>query len=179
MSRRAAWPTRIDVNQTLPNGAPNPNFKQPYGEGANGHQRFDVRTGEARAAVALVFDQTRWGDFRANVIGGARDTKSYTAQYTEVMNRNPDIRQRSIVDRFNYRYYWNDPRKPFILPKEVTYVDPIAGTTANYTSSTVVNINGPGDERFSDTKFTYLQGAANARLFHGRLNLLGGARRDT
>ncbi len=169
---------RIDVNETRPDGRPNPNFKQPYGEAMNGHTHFDVRIGEARAAAALVFDQTRWGDFRANLILGGRRVKSYTRQLAPVLNRNADLRQRALQDTFYYRYYWNDPGKPFILPKRISYVDPINGTESDYDVNAIADLSRPGNQRLADSRFGYLQAAMNARLLKGKLNLIAGARRD-
>lgn len=168
----------IDVNRTLPNGTPNPNFLQVYGDSITGHTHFRNINTEGRIAAALVFDQTRWGDFRANVIAGGRNTKSYTSQLTEVMNRSTDPRVRSRDDSFTYRYYWNDPKKPFTIPERVTYTDPIAGTARSYDVDTVIDLFRPGNQRWSHTRFNFVQAAANARLLQGRLNLIAGARRD-
>lgn len=169
---------RIDVNETLPDGRPNPNFKQPYGEAMNGHTHFDDRIGEARAAAALVFDQIRWGDFRANVILGGRRVKSYTRQLAPVLNRNADLRQRALQDTFYYRYYWNDPGKPFVQPKRVAYIDPINGTASDHDVNAIADLSRPGNQRLADSRFGYLQAALNARLLKGRVNLIAGARRD-
>lgn len=169
---------RIDVNATLPNGQPNPNFKQVYGEGRSGHTLFNNEIYEGRAALAVVFDNTRWGSFRANVMGGARKVDSDTAQFTEVFNRNADVRQRSLQDGFVYRYYFNDPVKPSAIPGRINLVDPIAGTSTEYEVETVRDILN-NNNRFTTTKFTYLQGAATAKLFKDRLSLIGGVRRDT
>ncbi|HEX2100571.1 MAG TPA: TonB-dependent receptor plug domain-containing protein, partial [Candidatus Synoicihabitans sp.] len=170
---------RIDLNATLPDGRPNPNFKQAYGEGINGHTYFDDRTTEARIAAALVFDETRWGSFRANVIVGGRETRSRTSQTTEVLERDADIRQRPLHDGFLYRYYWNDPIKPFIQPARVSFLDPIAGTTVDYDVDVMIDLARPGNQRFSVTRFGYAQVAGNAKLLHDRLNLIAGLRRDT
>lgn len=170
---------RIDLNATLPDGRPNPNFKQAYGEGINGHTHFDDRTTEARIAAALVFDETRWGSFRGNVIVGGRETKSHTSQTTEVLKRDADIRQRPLRDGFLYRYYWNDPVKPFIRPARVSYLDPIAGTTVDYDVDAMIDLARPGNQRFSLTRFGYVQIAGNAKLLRDRLNLIAGLRRDT
>lgn len=169
----------IDVNQTLPDGRPNPNFKQPYSEAVSGTYYYLNNISEARAAMALVFDRTRWGDFRANAIAGGREVHNDVRGYGYVLTRNPDIRARSRDDLFNYRYYLNDPARPFTIPGSVQVVDPVAGTTATYGVSRIIDIRSAGNFRTSDTKFTYLQGAFNAKLLRGRLNLIAGARRDT
>lgn len=169
----------IDVNATLPDGRPNPNFKHAYSEAISGTYYYLNNIKEARAAAALVFDRTRWGDFRANLIAGGRTVHNDVRGYGYVMNRNSDIRARSRDDLFNYRYYLDDPVKPFTIPGSVTLVDPVGGTRQTYGVTKILDIRSSGNFRASDTTFTYLQGALNAKLLNGRLNLLGGARRDT
>lgn len=169
----------IDINATLPNGAPNPNFKQMFSDALASSFYYHAKINEGRAAVAVVFDDTKWGNFRGNFIAGARSVKDPLNAFTSVMNRNPDIRRRSVDDNFTYRFYWNSPNQPLIYPDSVKYVDPIAGTTTTYSVSKVTDLRSIGTLRASDTLFTYLQAALNANLFNGRLNLIAGARRDS
>ena len=113
------------------------------------------------------------------MIVGGRETKSFTRQLTEVLRRDSDIRRRPQRDGFLYRYYWNDPVQPFIQPERVSYVDPVAGTTAEYAVDTMIDLARPGNQRFSLTRFAYAQVAGNAQLLRNRLNLVAGLRRDT
>ncbi|MBX3737894.1 MAG: TonB-dependent receptor [Candidatus Didemnitutus sp.] len=168
----------IDVNQTLPNGQPNPNFKKVYSEALASSFYYKTKVGEGRAALALVFDDTKWGDFRANVITGRRKVNYDLYAYTSVMDRNPDIRRRSVDDIFTYRFYWDNLRQPGLYPDSVQYVDPIAGTTQTYHVSKIVDLRSIGTLRAADSNFDYVQSAFTAKLFKGRLNLIGGIRRD-
>lgn len=168
---------RIDVNRLLPTGETNPFFLEPYGEAANGHTYFRNEIFDYRAAVAAVFDGTRWGSFRANVIGGNRRNKQFISQFTDVLDRSADVRERPFNDLVTYRYYWNAPH-PFYRPQSIDYVNPVAGTTGRYNVVDMVDLRNPGNNRTADTEFTYLQGALNAKLLNGRLNLLGGIRHD-
>ncbi|MDP1580345.1 MAG: hypothetical protein Q8M02_08705 [Candidatus Didemnitutus sp.] len=169
----------IDINATLPNGQPNPNFRKVYSEALSSSFRYRNEINELRAAMAVVFDNTRWGDFRANVIAGSREVQNNLFAYTSVMDRNPDIRRRSVDDNFTYRFYWDNKAQPLIYPTSINFVDPVAGTTTNYTVSKVIDLRSIGTLRAADTTFKYLQGALNAKLFNGRLNLIAGARQDT
>jgi hypothetical protein len=178
ISARTLSEVSIDVNQTLPNGQANSNFKQAYGDSTSSHSYFQNTMTEARMAAALVFDHTRWGDFSASLMGGGRNQKQFTSQFTEVMNRSADIRVRSRDDFFTYRYYWNDLSKPFTIPARVTLVDPIARTTASYDVDTVIDVKSPGNLRKFDLTFAYLQGSLKAKLLNGRLNLIAGGRHD-
>jgi outer membrane receptor protein involved in Fe transport len=169
----------IDVNATLPNGQPNPNFKQVYSEALASSFYYHNRINEARAAMAVVFNDTKWGDYVGNVNVGFRQVINGLNAETSVMNRNPDIRRRSVDDNFTYRFYWNSPTQPLVYPSSVKYVDPVAGTTTTYSVSKVTDLRSIGTLRASDTLYTYLQGSLNAKLFQKRLVLFAGARRDT
>ncbi|MBA3848503.1 MAG: hypothetical protein C0502_00725 [Opitutus sp.] len=168
----------IDINKTLPSGATNPNFGQVYSDSIFATYYYKNEITEARAAAALVFNNTRWGDFRANLIAGFRTVDNQVLGYNFVMNRNPDIRRRANADFFNYRYYWNQLNSPMTVPDQISYVDPVAGTTQSYPVSKILDLRSPGNFRRSDTSFSYLQAALNAKLLKGRLNLIAGARRD-
>lgn len=168
----------IDVNQTLPDGTTNANFLQPYVEAQDSLQYFDNSYDEIRAAVAAVYNNTRWGDFRGNLIVGRTETTTLTYRKAGVLNRDADIRRRSATDTFRYRYYLNNPA-PLAVPDSLSLIDPITGTTATYDVDTVIDLNSTTNNRGSDTSYDYAQLALNAKLFEGRLNLLAGARRDS
>ncbi|MDP3069215.1 MAG: hypothetical protein Q8N18_02955 [Opitutaceae bacterium] len=167
----------IDVNRNLPDGRPNPNFGQVYSEALASAFYYRHKINEGRAAVAVVFDQTRWGDFRANFIGGIRDVRANNYSFVSVLDRNPDVRRRSVDDVFTYRFYWNALRQPTLYPDSVRVVDPVAGTTTNYHVTRVADLR-TGVPRATDSTFKYLQSAFNAKVLGGRLNLIAGARRD-
>jgi len=169
----------IDVNRNLPNGAVNPNFGQVYSDSIFATYFYKNIIDEARVAGALVFNGTNWGDFRANVIAGMRTVDNEVLGYNYVMNRNADIRRRANADFFNFRYYWNQLDSPTTVPNQISYVDPVAGTTQTYQVSKILDLRSPGNFRRSDTSFSYVQTALNAKLLKGRLNLIAGMRRDT
>jgi outer membrane receptor protein involved in Fe transport len=169
----------IDVNALLPNGQPNTNFKQVYSEALASTFYYHNSIREGRAAAAVVFDNTRFGSFRGNFIAGARIVRNDLNADTSVMNRNADIRRRSVDDNFTYRFYWNNQAQPLVYPDSIRLVDPVAGTTTTYSVSKVTDLRSIGTLRASDTTFRYLQAALNAKVLHNRLNLIAGARRDS
>jgi hypothetical protein len=69
--------------------------------------------------------------------------------------------------------------KPLPYPGSVSYVDPIARTSTTYSVSKVTDLRSIGTLRASDTAFRYAQAALNTKFFNNRLNLIGGARRDS
>ena len=168
----------IDLNATLPDGRPNPNFKQAYSEALASSFYYHNKIREGRAALALVFDNTRWGDFRAGFIVGARAIRNDLNADTSVLNRSADIRRRAIDDNFTYRFYLNSPNQPVTYPTSVQYINPIAGTTTTYAVSKITDLRSIGTLRASDTTFRYGQTTLTAKLFNGRLNLIAGGRRD-
>lgn len=167
----------IDINQTLPDGRPNPYFLQPYGETTStarslGIDDFD----ETRVAAAWVKDNTRFGSFKVNVLGGHTTRRTENRNYVRVLARNPDLRQRSLGDAIGRRYYLYEPNRPFSFPSEVTYVDPVSTTSRTYAVEELLNLaaSNPSAKR----TFDYVQAAGFAKLFRDRVALLGGVRRD-
>jgi hypothetical protein len=175
---RTANQLQIDVNQTLPNGAANPNLLQPYGDAQNAQQHFDTFAKEARASAAAVFNNTRWGDFSGNIIVGTYESKDRIYRKADVFNRDPDRRRRSLADFYLYRFYFNNPA-PLPHPASITLIDPIAGTTAKYDVTSDIDLNSTTNNRGVDTKYNYGQAAFNAKLWQGRIALLAGLRRDS
>ncbi len=57
-------------------------------------------------------------------------------------------------------------------------VDPVAGTTRTLATAYTVDTGRPTETIHTDQKFNYGQGTLNAKLFKGRLNLIGAARQD-
>jgi outer membrane receptor for ferric coprogen and ferric-rhodotorulic acid len=171
----------IDVNQKLPNGQANPYYLQPYVESPT---RDDTGTGEDqldeyRFAAAWTKDNTRFGSFKVNAIAGHTVRHTTNRTYTQVMMRNSNIRERPFLDTFGYRYYLNEPNKSYVTPGEVTYVDPITGTTNTYKVQRILDLNyADANNREAERTFDYLQAAAFAKLFKDRVTVLAGVRRD-
>lgn len=167
----------LDVNRTLPDGRPNPYFLQPYGETTStarswGIDNFD----ETRLAAAWVRNGTRFGSFKVNALAGHTTRETDVRNYVRVLARNPDLRERSLGDAIGRRYYLYEPYRPFNTPREVTYVDPVNGTSRVYPVQELLNLaaSNPSAKR----TFDYAQVAGFAKLFRDRLALLGGLRRD-
>lgn len=170
----------LDLNKYLPDGTTlNPKFLEPYGES----QRFKVNNLfealEGRAGVALVYDQTRFGDFRANIIAGERFVESAVQHRIWAMQRNADARQRPYLDAPFYRYYWSDNGTAYPDPATVTYAAVPGGPTQTYSMMDMLDLTRTASQRKGSQDFTYLQSSLNARLFKGRVNLTVGARRDS
>jgi outer membrane receptor for ferric coprogen and ferric-rhodotorulic acid len=170
----------VDVNRKLPDGSPNPYFLEPFVETT----RDDLSRGidnfkEMRLALAYVKNDTRFGSFRLNAIGGATNRHTDVRTYTHVMARNADIRQRPVNDSMGFRYYLNYDHRPYVFPGQMTYVDPIAGTSQTYPVQELLNIAYTDtNNRTAERQFDYVQASAFAKLFKDRLILLAGKRWD-
>ncbi len=170
----------VDINRLTPDGKTNPYYLQPFVETT----RDDIGVGkniwdEKRAGLAYLKEGTRFGTFRLNTMAGSSNRHTDNRTYTSVMARNPDIRQRPVNDSMGFRYYLLDQAKPYALPNQVTYTDPIAGTSATYPVQELLNLGyTDANNRSAERQFDYLQASAFAKLFQGRLVLLAGKRWD-
>lgn len=170
--------TYLDLQRNLPTGGPNPGFLQPYNESAWTKANEGATHRHLRAAVAAVFNRTRWGDFAFNLFGGRSRVEPESRFYNLALKRAADPTLWP-VETFRYRFYWNQPRRPLTdISGTVPVVDPIAGTTTPTTVGWVLdttrNTNGLQGRRSLD----YALSAFSAKLLDGRLNILGAVRRD-
>lgn len=170
--------TYIDLQQNLPPGGANPEFLQPYNESTWTRANEGGANYHARAALAAVFNNTRWGDFSFNVYGGESWIEPESRFYVMVAQRNADATLWP-TDTFRYRYYWDQPKWPLNdISGTVPIVDPITGVTTptkvGFVLDTTRNTNGLKGER----TLKYVQSAGSAKLWKGRINLLGAVRHD-
>lgn len=171
----------LDVNSVLPDGVtPNPNFLEPYAQGPS-YPYFQTREGKnARAALGYVLNGTRWGDFSFNVISGITDSTYDRNAYRYMLKTHADPRQWPSYAPVYFRYYLNtDTDRPMPTPDSWTYIDPISKTTKTVEAGNVRDYTNTSFNQLNETNYKYIQAAASAKLFKGRLNLLAAARRDS
>lgn len=166
----------IDINRNLPDGTPNPEFLQPYSQGYRLRIRIGNESETARAALAYVRKNTRWGDFSVNAAWQHSDSNSVSDPYAYTIKRSSDPRTwvtPSYTDVIYYRYYWDRPSLPTPEVSSVNY----NGTT--YATGWVKDIGGTTvTPAINHTKLDTVQGALKASLLKGRLQLLGAVRND-
>lgn len=165
--------TYIDINQTMPDGSPNPYYLEPYNQLIRRQANFRTQPTSLRASAAYLLRNTRWGDFSFNVAGGIDWNRSGIDQYGYVVMRADDHRRWATQDRVSYRYYWKDSSRPAPadLPS-VTY----GGLT--YPVGWVNDTTDPSLGAITRVTNPYGQAAAKAKLFNGRVHLLGAVRHD-
>jgi outer membrane receptor protein involved in Fe transport len=182
---RSSNDTYIDINQVLPNGQPNPHFKQPYGDGSlmRANRKFDYNN--VRGAAAYVLD-TRWANFAFNTLGGinrGREDQDY--RYLSVAqgddHRQWGFLESTVLQTVRIRRYWNDLSRPIpdLSLSTITYVDPNTRTTKQIQPLWAVNIARRDTERIDSSNFKYILGSINAKFLKGRLVVLGAVRKDS
>ncbi len=182
---RGSNDTYIDINQVLPSGAPNPNFKQAYGDGQlmRGYRKFDYNN--VRGAAAYVLD-TRYGNFAFNTLGGINkgaDESDY--RYLSVAQGN-DHRLWGFLSspgtqNVRVRRYWNQLSRPIPDPvgAPIKYFDPNTNTASTIQPIWAVDISRRDTESVNSSNFKYALGSVNAKFFKNRLIVLGAVRKDS
>lgn len=169
----------LDVNSVLPDGRSNPNSLQPYsyGQPYPYHQTHDDRN--LRAALGYTLNGTRLGNFRFNIVSGVSSSSFDRNAYRYMLKTNPDPRQWPTFAPVSFRYYLNtDKDRPMPQPDSWTYLDPVANTTTTVPAGRVRDYINTSFNQLNKIDTNYVQSAANAKLFKGRLHLLAAARRD-
>jgi len=165
----------IDINQTLPNGAPNPGFLQPYADANYRTGRNQRNNDSVRAAIAYLHDFGKWGNYSVNLIAGDQEAYITSRGYQLSIEQNADNRNWDVSDLIKERIYlygnhgYNPPTGP------VQYVNPITGVSSTITPQWVTTAFGTTDSINHDA---YGMAALNAKYFGGKLVLQTALRDD-
>ena len=173
MNARSLNDVIIDVNRTLPSGAPNPGFLDVFGQGQRSRGSFGNDYLGARVAAAYQLERTRLGDFTFNLMGGVTNNDNYQRIESMRVLRQPDSRDWPYNDQVVYRYYWNLPSRE--LP-EITQAK-LGGVT--YPVQWIGDSQRPTDISRTKIQTNYAQGAIKGKFFSNRLHLLLAGRRDS
>jgi hypothetical protein len=174
----------IDLNRLLPDGAANPSFLQPYNEFSRPERQKVDTTNQALRFAAAYEKDTRWVDLRAHVIGAAEKQELFRTREYYMLPVDPDPRAWGLAgsartQTLRYRYYWNQRERDLTEMKEVTLVDPVAGTAKTYNPLWVLGSDRNDATSLSDATTRYFQASGNLAFFKKRLILLGAFRSDT
>ncbi len=175
--------TFIDINRLLPDGATNPNFLQPYNEFSRPERQKVDTTNKALRVAAAYAKSTRWFDFRANVIGAHENQQIFKSREYYMIPFDADPRAWGLVtssrtQTLRYRYYWNQSERDLTEMKEITLVDPTAGTSRTYNPLWVLGSDRNDATTLSDATTKYYQASANISFWQKRLIFLGAFRSD-
>ncbi|HWA26613.1 MAG TPA: TonB-dependent receptor [Lacunisphaera sp.] len=172
---------QIDINQSLPGGGANPYFKQPYIQTTNDFDQVNTKSDQLRGTAALVFDRTRWGDFRFNLEAGHEKLINSREKYRyAVSDPLVDARLWASNTLVSWRYYYqSESARPMHNLGSMTVVDPVAGTSRTLPTAYTLDTARPTETIYTDQRFDYLQGSVNGKFFGDKLNLIGAVRRDS
>lgn len=154
---------RIDVNQLLPDGRPNPKLGVPFADQTRQKVKAENHVSDLRALLTWN-GRFPWLNQTASVIAGRRVDRFDS--WTRVLHRvnGPNRDQTAADNQFRMRLYYDEPGR--------------------YSAAAMPQVSG-WDFAFEDTSVShqrktldYVQFAAVSQLFRERLNLVLGARRD-
>jgi outer membrane receptor protein involved in Fe transport len=175
--------TYIDINRVKPNGAPNPHFLQPYGDGQFNRSNRNFNYNNVRGAAAYVRD-TRFGHFTFNTMGGINLSETIVTTRWMSIAQGDDHRQWGALSqpanqRVYIRRYWNETSRPLpdLSARPITFYD-ITGAPRQIQPLWVVDASRRDTDTHNFQDFRYALGAVNAKFWQQRLVFLGAARYD-
>jgi outer membrane receptor protein involved in Fe transport len=154
---------RIDVNQVLPNGQPNPKFGVPFADAQRNTQNQSNLVDDLRGLVTYSFDTT-WLKQRVSLIGGERRDLFDYWQKRLFRTNGPNPNFGASDNQYRERLYWDQPGA---FPLDSIPVLP--GYTFDYKPTFVLH-----QRKFLD----YAQLASTSKFFDDRLTVLLGLRYD-
>ncbi len=156
----------VDVNQFLPNGRPNPNFRKRYTQDQRRQSDQANTIYELRGSAAYLFDH-RWTRQRLLLSAGQRWDSFFNDAYTNVRINGTDRRLNQAINRVDTRRYEDNLGAGLALAPAS---DPASGIQTKY-----ARLNGT----YNDNELTYVQFAASGSwLPSRRLKTLAAVRRD-
>lgn len=155
---------RIDVNQVLPDGTPNPKFRRAYSDATWGKSSGDNFNTDLRLAMSYKLPLELW-EQRVNASVTQRAETYDVQNYVYGRSNNPAVPLiSSSANVLQYRVYWDDPR--------VDLTRPVSGA-GGYTYEYVPTVDLTNRQRFNSA-----QVATVSSIWDERISLIGGARRD-
>jgi outer membrane receptor for ferric coprogen and ferric-rhodotorulic acid len=114
----------IDINRNLPNGQPNAMFLQPYTEGQYRRLWDTWEKHNIRLSAAYVLDNTRFGSYAFQGMGGTYDSiRPYNYQLFGVQRFTDKANWSQLSELVLYRQYYNVSHEIGPLPTSANYVD--------------------------------------------------------
>ncbi|MGH7943955.1 MAG: TonB-dependent receptor plug domain-containing protein [Opitutaceae bacterium] len=166
----------IDINKVLPNGAPNPNFLQPYNENNLIRQHYSHDNRNLRGAAAYIVPENRFGKFAFNVLGGINHRERRQDLRILSLNEGSDHRQWGDIQTQTVylRRYWNSPHRPYpggwgssgrdISKTPVNFIDSITGVSKVIQPRWTIDNVRPPSQSLDSSDFNYVLGSLNAPI---------------
>jgi hypothetical protein len=174
----------IDLNRTLPNGQPNPHFKDPFGESDMTRNTWHTDNAGLRAYLGYIKDLGKWGHYTFNLSVAGNEREVDFRRRARSMALAADPREwHAGGQRIRLRYYLGDSEHPFgneVAPTSVYDVTPVNGGIGGYTTTTTSIkprwVLDAWDYRKEQTKTGIF--AFAARYFDNKLIISPGVRVD-
>jgi hypothetical protein len=174
----------IDLNRTLPNGQPNPHFKDVFSEEGITVRRWDTDNAGLRAYLGYIKDLGKWGHYTFNLSLAGNQREFHFRQREFTLGLAADPREwHAGSQKLRVRYYVGDSARPFydVAPASLYDVTPVNGGNGGYTTTTTTNIK----PRWALSNWNYRQEqtktgvfAFAARYFNNKLIIAPGVRVD-
>ncbi len=202
-ARRGLEEVYIDINQTLPNGAANPNFLHPYTEFMEYRniRNDDVKNFRTQMVYSREFEKG-WlqGKMNLSVMGGVNIERNEARALTLLLPLSSarvgaggaaqnftGLDARAWVDNDEYsqfgvytRLYLDQENKNY-QPADatpLTITNPVTGATETITPRWMYDTRRVDNNRDGLRKYKFFQTAGNFDLFKNKLVLIGAFRRD-
>lgn len=174
----------IDITQNLPNGAANPNFRQPYSEFWHYQNLRSYELSSLRASAAYI-RETSLGRLQLALGAGANhqlQAKRSFLYLLPLQSIGPDARYWDASQASTalwYRLYFNQPGRDFYnTDLGALTLRNADGTTTSATPRMVLDATRKDNSADNITKFKHVMAAGNFSMFRNRLVLIGAVRRD-
>ncbi len=201
--RRGLEDLYIDLNQTLPNGAANPNFLHPYTEFMEYRniRNDDVKNVRLQTVYSRDFNKA-WFNGRVNfslmgginiernesraktlllpltssIVGTGTTAKTYTNADARTWVDNDEYSQFGVYTRL----YLDQANKNYKPADETPFSikNPVTGATESITPKWMYDTRRVDNNRDSLRKYKFFQTAGNLDLYKNKLVLIGAFRRD-
>ncbi len=128
----------IDINKTLPNGAVNPHFLDPYSQVDMVYNNRVLDNRGLKASLGYIKDLGKWGNYTFNLSAAYTARENHFTRYTNSMASAADPREWQAGDqRIRVRYYWNSDERPWGEANPTSAFNVVRNTGGNsYTTST-------------------------------------------
>lgn len=175
--------TQIDLNQLNPDGSVNPYFLQPYNDATLRQTHRDIANQSVRLNLGHNRDLGRWGAYQFSLNMGSLLRFTDHRDVFASMGLLADPRMAVGTDeQIRYRYYWNNPDRPYDLGSTPTslFRRDFASDNNSWSTSTTTFAPKWVPSGWTNTKerIDYAALAVAARFFKNRLVVLASPRFD-